>query len=206
MIGIALALYLTGLVFVFGIRTYLAWRATGDTRFRRPEIKPFAAPWWGTVLFITACLLGLVAPVTALVADTSVPVPWVGWSGIGLMALGLPLGLAAQSGMGASWRIGVQESERTALVTSGLFSLARNPFFSALVLVLVGMALVVPGLLSLAALLALVAGVQVQVRLIEEPYLLRTHGQIYRSYASHTGRFVPALGRLSPPDSAEEQR
>lgn len=200
----ALVLYLTGLVLVFGVPTYLAWRATGDTRFRRPDTRPFSVPWWGMFLFSLAWLLGLAAPVTALVTGAAAPPPWAGWSGLGLMVVGLLLSLTAQMGMGESWRIGVRGSERTGLITGGLFALVRNPFFSALVIALVGMVLAVPGVLSLAALLALVAGVQVQVRLIEEPYLSRTHGTDYRAYAARTGRFVPLLGRL--PTAATEER
>ena len=39
------------------------------------------------------------------------------------------------------------------------------------------------------------------MRLIEEPYLLATHGSSYRNYAAVTGRFVPSIGRLKAPDS-----
>jgi protein-S-isoprenylcysteine O-methyltransferase Ste14 len=203
---IALLLYLTGLVLVFGVRTFLAWRATGDTWFRRPDTRAFTAPWWGTVLFVLAWLLGLAAPVTAIATGSSAASPLVGWSGIGVMVTGLLLVLAAQAGMGGSWRIGVQEGERTALVTGGLFALVRNPVFTGMAVLLVGMALALPGALSVAALLALVAGVQVQVRLIEEPYLLRTHGTAYRAYAERTGRFVPLLGRLTPSGETKERR
>ena len=44
--------------------------------------------------------------------------------------------------------------------------------------------------------LALFVGLQIQVRIIEEPYLLRTHGDSYQRYAQSTGRFVPGMGRL----------
>jgi protein-S-isoprenylcysteine O-methyltransferase Ste14 len=46
------------------------------------------------------------------------------------------------------------------------------------------------------ALWALVVALEVQVRLVEEPYLLRTHGAHYAEYASRVGRFVPGFGRL----------
>jgi protein-S-isoprenylcysteine O-methyltransferase Ste14 len=45
-------------------------------------------------------------------------------------------------------------------------------------------------------LVAFVIGLQIQVRLVEEPYLLRVHGDAYRRYAERTGRFVPWLGRF----------
>jgi protein-S-isoprenylcysteine O-methyltransferase Ste14 len=41
--------------------------------------------------------------------------------------------------------------------------------------------------------------IQIQVRLVEEPSLLRVHGEDYRRYAARTGRFVPGIGRLPSP-------
>ncbi|WP_116246774.1 isoprenylcysteine carboxylmethyltransferase family protein [Nocardiopsis sp. FIRDI 009] len=196
---IVLVLYLVGLVLVFGVRTLQSWRATGDTRFRRPDTTAFGAPWWGTVLFAAACLLGAAAPVTAIAAGTSAPSPAVAWFGVGTMTAGLLLVLAAQRGMGDSWRVGVQEGESTELVTGGLFALVRNPVFTGMAVLLAGMVVALPGALSVAALAVLVIAVQVQVRLIEEPYLLSAHGAAYRSYAARTGRFLPLLGRLAPP-------
>ena len=38
--------------------------------------------------------------------------------------------------------------------------------------------------------------VQLQVRVVEEPYLLATHGKTYAAYAARVGRFVPGAGRL----------
>jgi protein-S-isoprenylcysteine O-methyltransferase Ste14 len=43
-----------------------------------------------------------------------------------------------------------------------------------------------------------VAAIQMQVRAVEEPYLLRTHGDNYAAYAARVGRFLPGLGRLTP--------
>jgi protein-S-isoprenylcysteine O-methyltransferase Ste14 len=43
----------------------------------------------------------------------------------------------------------------------------------------------------------LLAALEIQVRGVEEPYLLRTHGEAYRRYAAATGRFLPGIGRLS---------
>ena len=59
-----------------------------------------------------------------------------------------------------------------------------------------GIALVVPNLLAALMLVGIVVAQQIQVRLVEEPYLLRVHGETYRRYAARTGRFVPGIGRL----------
>ena len=45
-------------------------------------------------------------------------------------------------------------------------------------------------------LLVLIIGLELHVRLVEEPYLLRVHGDAYRRYAARTGRFLPRVGRL----------
>jgi protein-S-isoprenylcysteine O-methyltransferase Ste14 len=61
----------------------------------------------------------------------------------------------------------------------------------------------VPTWLSVAALACLVVAVELQVRLIEEPYLLATHGSTYQRYAAATGRFVLGIGRFKTPDTQE---
>ena len=46
--------------------------------------------------------------------------------------------------------------------------------------------------------LLLIVGLEIQVRLVEEPHLLRSHGESYRRYAERVGRFLPGVGRLTP--------
>lgn len=108
---------------------------------------------------------------------------------------GVLLSLAAQHNMGASWRIGVDPSERTALVTGGLFAHIRNPIFTGMLAVTAGLVGMVPTAISVLALACLLAAVQIQVRVVEEPYLIATHGPAYRRYAAQAGRFLPGTGR-----------
>lgn len=42
----------------------------------------------------------------------------------------------------------------------------------------------------------IIIGSQLQVRLIEEPYLTATHGQAYRDYCEAVDRFLPGIGRI----------
>ena len=102
---------------------------------------------------------------------------------------------AAQSAMGASWRIGVDPSERTRLVTSGLFGWARNPIFTGMVTAAAGLALLAPTLLTAVSVVMLVAAVGIQVRRVEEPYLRQAMPD-WPTYAQRVGRFVPWLGRI----------
>jgi protein-S-isoprenylcysteine O-methyltransferase Ste14 len=112
------------------------------------------------------------------------------------LVLGFALLLVAQIQMGASWRIGVDAAERTALVSEGVFRQVRNPIFSGMLVGLFGVAWLVPHWLSAAGLLGVFAGIELQVRRIEEPHLLRAHGDAYRAYARRVGRFAPGIGCL----------
>lgn len=196
----ALAVLLLWLLVAFGVRSIVQWRRTGDAGWRSPGGQRGTLQWWSrTVVGFGAVAAGLAAPVADLAGLAPIAVldhTWLRLAGLALAATAAAATFAAQVAMGASWRIGVDETERTALVTSGPFRLARNPIFTAAIGVLTGIALAVPNVIAVVGLAAAVFGVQVQVRRIEEPYLLRTHGDAYRDYAARVGRFVPGMVRL----------
>lgn len=197
---LALLLFLLYIAVAFGLRTWQMLRRTGGTGFRGISGPPLSAAWFGGVLFVLALAL---APLAAaleqlgLVAPLLDPPAWLTELGEQVVVLGVIATLAAQLDMGASWRIGVRESERTALVTGGAFALVRNPIFSAMLVTGAGFVALTPNVLALAAFAALLAGVELQVRVVEEPHLLRVHGERYRAYARRVGRFIPGLGTMS---------
>ncbi len=198
--ALALGLYLAGLVAAFGVRSWIHRRRTGSSGFRGVSGAPGSPEWWGGVLFAAALVLGAAGPVLALTDTMTAPrLPQAfPWAGVIVTLVGFLGVLAAQTGMGASWRVGVDATERTELVTTGAFAVVRNPIFTAMLTTLVGLTLLVPTMVSAAALLCLLVAVELQVRLVEEPYLLLTHRQAYASYAARVGRFLPGLGRLRP--------
>ncbi len=152
------------------------------------------------MLFVFAFGLGFVAPVLDLLGVMET-VAFLGALpfrilGLALFGLGLVGTLVAQLAMGDSWRIGVDESERTGLVTAGPFAVVRNPIFAAMIPTSLGFALLVPNVVALAAFLALVAELQLQVRLVEEPHLMRAHGERYLAYASRAHNWVTPGGPI----------
>jgi protein-S-isoprenylcysteine O-methyltransferase Ste14 len=192
-------IYLGGLGAAFGLRTWLQVRRTGSSGFNGISGPRGSLSWWAGVLFVLALLLGILAPALVLAgvttgASAALP-PVVGAVGLVVLVVGVVAVLLAQSGMGTSWRIGVDDTERTGLVTTGVFAVVRNPIFTAMVLAQAGMTLLAPTAVSAVALACLVLAVQLQVRVIEEPYLARVHGAAYLGYAARTGRFLPRLGR-----------
>ena len=202
MAGIAVALLAGYVALAFGARTALQLRRTGSTGFKGVSGRPGSAEWAGGVLFVFALGLGVAAPVLDL-AGAIDPVGFLDGRlghalGFVLYALGLAGTLVAQGSMGRSWRIGVDRSEKTDLVTTGPFAVVRNPIFSAMIPTFLGLALMVPNVCALAGVLALVAAVELQVRYVEELHLRRTHGERYAAYASKVGRFAPGVGTLRP--------
>jgi protein-S-isoprenylcysteine O-methyltransferase Ste14 len=114
--------------------------------------------------------------------------------GVVVAVAGLPLIVVAQGTMGRSWRIGVDPGEKTELVTDGLFKLSRNPIYCGMVAMAVGVALMVPNPVSLAAVALFIVAVELQVRTVEEPYLRCMHRGEFTSWAATSGRFLPGIG------------
>jgi len=196
----ALALFTLYLALAFVVRTVLQLRRTGSSGFNGISGRPGSAEWIGGMLFVFAFGIGLAAPVHDLLGIIE-PIALLGGHpfrilGFAMFGLGLVGTLIAQLVLGDSWRIGVDESETTDLVTSGPFAVVRNPIFAAMIPTSLGLTLLVPNVVALAAFLVLVAALELQVRLVEEPYLIRTHGERYLLYASRVGRFVPRVGKL----------
>lgn len=195
--ALALWLYVLGLALAFGWRTLAQWRATGDTGLRLDAGPALSISWWAKLAFVAALLLGAAGPAAALAGLPPVHALDAGWlrtSGIVVAGAGIVATLAAQLNMGTSWRIGVDPAEHTALVTSGAFALVRNPIFTAMIATSLGLTAMVPNLVSLTATATLIASIQIQVRAVEEPYLLRTHGPAYAAYTARVGRFLPGIG------------
>lgn len=184
--------FLVFFALAFGLRSYLQWRATGTTGF--VGVRRGAS----VLERLTGAALGLTLALGPVAPWLGEPL-WQRGHGLGaLLALvGIGLVLVAQLQMGRSWRIGVNDSERTELITTGAFALVRNPIFSAMLLVSLGLALAAPTALALALPPVLWLALELQVRRVEEPYLLRTHGAPYLDWACRTGRFLPGVGRLS---------
>lgn len=194
----ALVLYIIWAILAFGWRTVVQYRRTGDTGLRL-HAKPNTAQWWAKLGFIVAIVLGFAAPIAAVAGLEDVSAldkNWLHVAGLVITVIGIVLTLVAQFAMGESWRIGVDSDERTALVTGGAFSLARNPIFAAMLVTALGLAMTIPNIVSIAGLVALTLALEVQVRLVEEPYLLFAQGDDYRAYARRVGRFVPRVGRI----------
>lgn len=195
---IALGLFAVWIGAAFVWRSLAQHRATGDAGIRLAAFQPDAS--WpercAAGLFAVALVLGLVAPIAAMLGFGPL---WHNdlWrlAGAGIALIGVGLTFMAQLAMGTEWRIGVDPQEETELVTTGMFAVVRNPIFSAMMIADIGFFAMVPNVFSAIATVALFAGIEIQVRKVEEPYLHKLHGAAYDDYAAKVGRFVPFIGR-----------
>ena len=185
------------------LRVMLQWRAVRRTGWVVAKNAP-GSKAWALAMFVTgASLICLASPALAVLWPGAAL--WRVWwlpaqvgFGVSVYTLGLVVTFVAQLQMGDAWRIGVDPTERTRLIVHGLFRGVRNPIYAGMLLSAGGLAWLAPTWLSLIGFGTLLAALELQVRLLEEPYLLRTHGAEYRAYAARAGRFVPGIGRLEP--------
>jgi protein-S-isoprenylcysteine O-methyltransferase Ste14 len=189
------------IVLTLGVRVVIQLLRTGKTGLVGLRRGAGLVDWLSGILFIGGMAMSIVS-LQLVLQDSLDPIGDLDTTplhviGVILAATGGSAVFLAQLGMGASWRIGVSDEQNTDLVTSGWFSLVRNPIYSAMIVGWTGFALLVPTWLSIAAVFVIAAGLELQVRTVEEPFLIRTHGDAYRAYAARVGRFVPGVGRFA---------
>ena len=195
----ALVLFAVFGVLGLGWRSWLQYRRTGSTGFRGVSAGGFMEGVAG-VGFVIALILAVSASilqeVKAIEPVRMLSVVWVQAAGIVIATVGIAATVYAQLEMGDSWRIGVDEKEVTTLVQTGVFGRIRNPIYTAMFTFGIGIVLVTPNLVACASFILLVATTELQVRRVEEPYLLRAHGDAYRAYTASVGRFIPCVGLI----------
>jgi len=188
--------FLTYFAVAFVWPSVRVWRQTG----LNPYVLPSTDDAHG---FVTAGFrfvlvgLGLYVIVQAVWADADQQLGALDWlvhagarvPGWTLLLTSLLWTVVAQAQMGKSWRIGIDQKNKTSLVTSGLFSMSRNPIFLGMRLSLLGLVLLRPNAITIAAALVADVLIQIQVRL-EEDFLLKQHGAAYEEYMHKTRRWL----------------
>ena len=120
---------------------------------------------------------------------TALPV-WARALGLSLALAGDAVFIAAVLTMRDSWRAGVSETDKTDLVTSGVYRFSRNPAFLGFDLVYLGLLLMFFNwaLCALSCFAALMF--HLQIVNVEEAFLLSVFGDEYLEYRKHVGRYV----------------
>lgn len=184
--------FLTFFTVALALPTYRVWRQTGVNPIVLSKADD-AAGFVGKSFKLLILLLGihlllgivkLALPVgTITLPDLAAPLGWT------LLIASLLWVVIAQFQMGRSWRVGVDTSASTDLVTHGLFRFSRNPIFLGMQVQLFGLFLVLPDAITFAILIAGFILISVQIRL-EEQYLAGLHGDAYARYCRAVRRWL----------------
>ena len=108
-------------------------------------------------------------------------------TGLALIHIALVWISIAQFQMSNSWRIGIDEENKTKLVTDGVFLISRNPIFLGMIISVLGLFLIVPNALTFFLTITTYIIIQIQIRL-EEEFLQKQHAQDYVNYKLKTKR------------------
>ncbi|HYI46231.1 MAG TPA: isoprenylcysteine carboxylmethyltransferase family protein [Actinomycetota bacterium] len=193
----AVAIFTVWAVFTLGVRVFIHYRQTGTTGLHGISATASPAEVAAGLLISASTFALFISPFLELFwsLPSVLAAGAARWAGLVVALFGMVITFVAQIAMGRSWRVGVDPQEKTELVTGGPFSIVRNPIFSAMIFTALGLTLLVDNVVAAAAFLGLTVAVEIQVRAVEEPYLMKVHGRTYGDYTRRVGRFLPSIGR-----------
>lgn len=114
--------------------------------------------------------------------------PMIRVFGLAVAALGVSVFGTAVFTMRDSWRAGIAESDKTEMVSSGIYRFSRNPAFLGFDLCYIGILTAFFSLPLLALTAAAVTALHFQI-LSEESYLITVFGDEYAEYKAKTARY-----------------
>lgn len=194
----ALICYIVLAILIFGFRVAVQFKRTGDSGLRVSTqlSSPIEKVATYLQIFVLLAVLAIVILESLNVLEPLFEFGTIGTSvGLVLCAVGATTTMVSQYQMGKSWRIGVDDSEKTELVMHGLFSLSRNPIYFGMLVVGLGFLALVPHVAMLICCVLAYIGIDLQVRKIEEPHLKRVFGSAYEEYTRRINRYVPWIPR-----------
>lgn len=132
-----------------------------------------------------------VVPVELVCIVWNVGIQWnaLRWSGIAVAAAGVLVFLLAMKTMRESWRAGISVTDKTELVTGGIYRFSRNPAFLGFDLLYIGLLIAFFHPAHLAFALFAVVMLHLQI-LQEERFLEDTFGESYLQYRKQTRRYL----------------
>jgi protein-S-isoprenylcysteine O-methyltransferase Ste14 len=109
--------------------------------------------------------------------------------GIVIMLIGCAIVIIAQFQMENSWRIGIDESKKTELITNKLFQYSHNPIYLGLLISFLGFFLIAPNALSLCCLALSYPSIEIKIKIrLEDEYLIGKHGDDFQEYMEKVNR------------------
>lgn len=115
-------------------------------------------------------------------------------TGLVIAAIGVVVFISSVVQMKDNWRAGVQKDEKTSLVTTGIYSISRNPAFLGFDLMYIGILFTFFNWHLCFATSFVLVFFHLQIVNVEEDFLLETFGEEYAQYKKQVCRY---FGRKS---------
>lgn len=114
---------------------------------------------------------------------------WLGLTGALIALVGVVFFLLAVVAMRENWRAGIDASQKTELVTCGIYRVSRNPAFVGFDLFYIGITVMFP---SIALIVLTVAGIVIfHLQIVrEERYVRSAFGRDYAEYSGKVRRYL----------------
>ncbi|MEK3880495.1 methyltransferase family protein [Paenibacillus sp. FSL M7-0420] len=140
---------------------------------------------WGAAWF----LMSVAEPYLVNLLGRHYNLPVVNYIGAGIVSIGCAVFILAMATMNTSWRVGIDKSTTTRLVTRGVYKYSRNAAFVGFDLMFAGLYLMYPNWLTLVILVLNIVAIHLLI-LQEEEHLRLVFGDEYRSYSRKTPRYL----------------
>jgi protein-S-isoprenylcysteine O-methyltransferase Ste14 len=180
---------------VFVLRSFLLWKKTNVnplTFNKGDDAHGYNGKVFGIISFIELIIVSIYAfipswhkfllPFWYLENEYLV---YVGWA---LLIVSLVFVWFAQGNMRESWRIGIDEENKTELITDGFFSFSRNPIFLGIMIANIGLFLALPNAFTLLIIALSTVSINTQIRL-EEEFLKKEFRSQYTQYLNKVNRW-----------------
>lgn len=114
----------------------------------------------------------------------------VRWLGAALGVMGTAAFMAAVQTMRDSWRAGVPETDKTELVTGGIYQISRNPAFLGFDLLYIGILLMFFNWILCVLTIFAIVMYHLQIVCVEEKFLAGAFGEEYLEYRAKVCRYI----------------
>lgn len=111
-------------------------------------------------------------------------------AGVIITVLGILAFIVSVLQMKDNWRAGVQREEKTNLITTGIYSISRNPAFLGFELMYIGILLVFFNWYLCGATIFAVVFFHLQIVNVEEEFLIEAFGEEYLAYKKKVCRYI----------------
>ena len=113
----------------------------------------------------------------------------IGILGLAISFIGVSFFIFAMAFMKTSWRVGIDKSTKTSLITSGIYRFSRNPAFVGMDLMFIGTTITYLNLVMLITSVLVIVALHQQI-LQEEKHMEGIFNKEYNEYANKTPRYL----------------